>query len=195
MVSRENKNNTYAKFWRASKEYYGIFESGLFWTPSGRSASADSTFPRYPKDHRCRAYLQNCFSTGKENQSISTVQIWLHRRSGEGRLVRSWCDFVECLSDFRRRMICIKCNLKRTQSRFNVQRNVTLANKPTTIFSNTFERAFLSASSSSSSSSMRACKKKKKSLKSQNFTGLFRVPKFPLLYLRDPEVLSLQTSH
>ena len=30
MVPRENKNNAYAKFWRANKEYYGIFESGLF---------------------------------------------------------------------------------------------------------------------------------------------------------------------
>ena len=30
MVPRENKNNAYAKFWRANKVYYGIFESGLF---------------------------------------------------------------------------------------------------------------------------------------------------------------------
>ena len=30
MVPRENKNNAYAKFWRENKEYYGIFESGLF---------------------------------------------------------------------------------------------------------------------------------------------------------------------
>ena len=30
MVPRENKNNAYAKFWRANKEYYGIFESGLY---------------------------------------------------------------------------------------------------------------------------------------------------------------------
>ena len=30
MVPRENKNNTYAKFWRENKEYYGIFESGPF---------------------------------------------------------------------------------------------------------------------------------------------------------------------
>ena len=30
MVPGENKNNAYAKFWRTSKEYYGIFESGLF---------------------------------------------------------------------------------------------------------------------------------------------------------------------
>ena len=29
MVPRENKNNAYAKFWRANKEYYGVFESGL----------------------------------------------------------------------------------------------------------------------------------------------------------------------
>ena len=29
MVPRGNKNNAYAKFWRANKEYYGIFESGL----------------------------------------------------------------------------------------------------------------------------------------------------------------------
>ena len=29
MVPRENKNNAYAKFWRTSKEYYGIFGSGL----------------------------------------------------------------------------------------------------------------------------------------------------------------------
>ena len=28
MVPRENKNNAYAKFWRANKKYYGIFESG-----------------------------------------------------------------------------------------------------------------------------------------------------------------------
>ena len=28
MVPRENKNKAYAKFWRANKEYYGIFESG-----------------------------------------------------------------------------------------------------------------------------------------------------------------------
>ena len=28
MIPRENKNNAYAKFWRANKEYYGIFESG-----------------------------------------------------------------------------------------------------------------------------------------------------------------------
>ena len=30
MVPGENINNTYAKFLRANKEYYGIFESGLF---------------------------------------------------------------------------------------------------------------------------------------------------------------------
>ena len=30
MAPRENKNNAYAKFWRTNKEYYGIFESGLF---------------------------------------------------------------------------------------------------------------------------------------------------------------------
>ena len=29
IVSRENKNNAYAKFWRTNKEYYGIFESDL----------------------------------------------------------------------------------------------------------------------------------------------------------------------
>ena len=29
MVPRENRNNVYAKFWRANKEYYGIFESSL----------------------------------------------------------------------------------------------------------------------------------------------------------------------
>ena len=29
MVPRENKSNTYAKFWTTNKEYYGIFESGL----------------------------------------------------------------------------------------------------------------------------------------------------------------------
>ena len=29
MIPRENKNNTYAKFWRANKDYYGVFESGL----------------------------------------------------------------------------------------------------------------------------------------------------------------------
>ena len=29
MVPRKNKNNSYAKFWRTNKEYYGIFESGL----------------------------------------------------------------------------------------------------------------------------------------------------------------------
>ena len=28
MVPRENKNNSYATFGRANKEYYGIFESG-----------------------------------------------------------------------------------------------------------------------------------------------------------------------
>ena len=28
MVSRENKNNAYAKFSRANKDYYGIFKSG-----------------------------------------------------------------------------------------------------------------------------------------------------------------------
>ena len=27
-VPRENKNNVYARFWRANKEYYGIFGSG-----------------------------------------------------------------------------------------------------------------------------------------------------------------------
>ena len=30
MVPRENKNNAYPKFWRTNKEYYGIFESGLY---------------------------------------------------------------------------------------------------------------------------------------------------------------------
>ena len=30
MVSRENKNNAYAKFGRTNKEYYGIFRSGLY---------------------------------------------------------------------------------------------------------------------------------------------------------------------
>ena len=29
MVQRKNKNNANAKFRRASKEYYGLFESGL----------------------------------------------------------------------------------------------------------------------------------------------------------------------
>ena len=29
MVPRENKSNTYVKFWKANEEYYGIFESGL----------------------------------------------------------------------------------------------------------------------------------------------------------------------
>ena len=29
MVPRENKNNAYAKIWKAKKEYYGIFENGL----------------------------------------------------------------------------------------------------------------------------------------------------------------------
>ena len=33
MVPGENKNNAYAEFWRANKEYYGIFESGLLATP------------------------------------------------------------------------------------------------------------------------------------------------------------------
>ena len=28
MVPRENRNNAYAKFWEANKEYYGVFESG-----------------------------------------------------------------------------------------------------------------------------------------------------------------------
>ena len=32
MVPRENENNAYAKFWKTSKEYYGIFESGLLVT-------------------------------------------------------------------------------------------------------------------------------------------------------------------
>ena len=31
MVPRESKSNTYAKFWKTNKEYYGIFESGLLW--------------------------------------------------------------------------------------------------------------------------------------------------------------------
>ena len=30
MVPRENKSNAYANFWRENKEYYGIFESSLF---------------------------------------------------------------------------------------------------------------------------------------------------------------------
>ena len=30
MVSRENKNNAYAKFGGTNKEYYGIFRTGLF---------------------------------------------------------------------------------------------------------------------------------------------------------------------
>ena len=30
MVPRENQNNAYAKFGGTNKEYYGIFESGLF---------------------------------------------------------------------------------------------------------------------------------------------------------------------
>ena len=29
MIPSENKNNAYAKFWRANKDYYGSFESGL----------------------------------------------------------------------------------------------------------------------------------------------------------------------
>jgi len=29
IVSRKNKNNASAKFWRTNKEHYGIFESGL----------------------------------------------------------------------------------------------------------------------------------------------------------------------
>ena len=36
IVSRENKNNAHAKFWRTNEEYYGIFESGLWkskWLP------------------------------------------------------------------------------------------------------------------------------------------------------------------
>ena len=30
MVPRENQNNAYAKFGETNKEYYGIFESGLY---------------------------------------------------------------------------------------------------------------------------------------------------------------------
>ena len=30
MVPRVNKSNTYANFFKTNKEYYGIFESGLF---------------------------------------------------------------------------------------------------------------------------------------------------------------------
>ena len=30
MVPRENKNNAYAKFGGTNKEYYGIFQSGLY---------------------------------------------------------------------------------------------------------------------------------------------------------------------
>ena len=30
MIRRENKNNAYPKFWRANKDYCGIFESGLY---------------------------------------------------------------------------------------------------------------------------------------------------------------------
>ena len=30
MVPRENKSNAYEKLWGANKEYYGIFESGLY---------------------------------------------------------------------------------------------------------------------------------------------------------------------
>jgi len=29
-VPGENGNNVYARFWRTNKEYYGIFESGLW---------------------------------------------------------------------------------------------------------------------------------------------------------------------
>ena len=30
MVPREIENNAYVKFWKTNKEYYGIFENGLF---------------------------------------------------------------------------------------------------------------------------------------------------------------------
>mgnify|MGYP000143919629 CR=1 FL=1 len=36
MVPRENKNNDYAKFGGTNKEYYGIFQSGLWITSSQR---------------------------------------------------------------------------------------------------------------------------------------------------------------
>ena len=39
MIPRENKNNTYAKFWKTNKEYYGIFESGLLLVYSKPDAS------------------------------------------------------------------------------------------------------------------------------------------------------------
>ena len=40
MVPRENKSNTYAKFWKTNKEYYGIFESGLCSSHGGASIDA-----------------------------------------------------------------------------------------------------------------------------------------------------------
>ena len=56
-------------------------------------------------------FLKNGFNTTKLNESMSTAQVKLHRRSGERRLVGFSCDFIECLATVIK-MICIKFDLQ-----------------------------------------------------------------------------------
>ena len=47
MVPRENKNNAYAKCGRINKEYYGIFQSGLYSKPSRDQSCFDGSVGTY----------------------------------------------------------------------------------------------------------------------------------------------------
>ena len=49
MVPRENENDAYAKFWRTSKEYYGIFESGLLGHSSANKHCVESSSSYQPR--------------------------------------------------------------------------------------------------------------------------------------------------
>jgi len=51
MVPRENKNTTYAKFWKTNKEYYGIFESGLYYYLNRKSSSQTGALSIFDSHH------------------------------------------------------------------------------------------------------------------------------------------------
>ena len=62
MVPRQNKSNTDAKFWKTNKEYYGMFESGLF--KRGRGVgNLQLVFWRPPRveSHLCKSEIVFCF--------------------------------------------------------------------------------------------------------------------------------------
>ena len=87
MVSRENKNNAYAKFWRENKEYYGIFESGLWALRSGKRDYPD----RYWGKVFCVSELEEsvCLAFGTtKNYGKVMRQVVAFRKFRERHLLR-----------------------------------------------------------------------------------------------------------